>query len=173
MTDVPRFYRIPYIYIPTAGIKYLYTHSGLTLRGIHSIHHDIPSELYTMPAVKHYMYHASFVLWVHDCAAAEMRKRGGKTLLRLAEGTRELKSLGLDYFLPPTDVEIADDVVSLLDTFGKPWASLNGCLKLPLSYLELAKEIHGYSPNERAQQGVDTISRHHRDNDAGWYSVQG
>jgi len=165
-----RFLRIPYIYLSTKPLSFVHGKTHGVLKVIHDIHHNIPNPGHIDPSVRHFLYYADFVKWVHDKSADEIAKRGINHQSPLSEGIRNLRSRSLGYFLPPTDKEIADDVVYLLELWKLGKFDQSG-QKLPWSYVELANRIYGYNPDKAALPGIGDVSGHHYHSDAGWYQI--
>ena len=164
-----RVFRIPYVYIGTQQLKGMHYKLHAKLNIIRDIHLGIPNLFHDDKCVRHYQYYPSFLRWSHDKAVAELLARGEKHHSPLSDDICNLKSRSLDYFLPPTDMEIAEDVVYLVERW--KYGRYPGGQKLPWSYLQLAQNVYGYSPKESALEGIGELSGHHYHNDAGWYHV--
>jgi hypothetical protein len=149
----------------------MHRYTRIMLKTIHSIHNDIPHEWHRNPTARHYQYYPSFLIWVHDKSYAELQSRKLVNVHSIGDELRTLRSRSIASFLPPSDIEIADDVVYLLDTWkdGRP----DGGNPIPYSYLELAQQIYGYNANKASLEGVGEIPGPHRDSDGGWYHIQG
>ena len=161
--------RIPYRYLGDGQLWWMHRYTYIMLKTIHHIHNDIPHEWHRNPTARHYQYHPSFLVWVHGKSSAELQLRGSNTIDMKPE-FRALRSRSIEEFLPPSDIEIADDVVYLLDTWKDGWP--DGGNRLPYSYLELAQQIYGYNANKASLEGVGEIPGPHRHSDDGWYQFQ-
>lgn len=164
-----RILRIPYYYISVGMVRGMHAKLHAAIRVVHDIHNDIPNINNDNEIARTYLYHASFLRWAHDKVAQEMVARGFNHQSPLPEEYLKLRSRRISEILPPTDDEIAQEAIILLEMYRKPGRF--GRIKLPHSYVELAEQFYGYTPSEASLQGVDSVSGHHRDNDAGWYSV--
>jgi len=165
-----RFIRVPYIYLPTSQIASLYSYSYGLLKIIHDVHHEIPNDKWRLPYVKAFMYHASFVRWVFVKSKKELVKRGTEAKVELSEAIIRLKSKPLSEFVPPTDADIAEDIVWLLESWKTRYCQ--GGIHLPMSYVELAKNHYGYSPQGAANERIEHFSGSHRDADREWYHLE-
>jgi len=161
--------RIPHYYIPSSLLLRVHAYTHFLLPIIRDIHLDIANQCHWNRNVRHYQYYPSFLIWVHDKAVTELTSRGVNHKSPLDETIRKLKSRSLSYFLPPTANEIAEDVVYMLEHCKKHFSESGR--KLPLSYLTLARDTYGYSPNETSLQRVEQVSGHHYHNDSGWYYI--
>lgn len=167
-----RYLRIPYHYLPYGLVWSHYVFSAYTLNVIHDIHHDIPNEGWYIKSAGGYMYYPAFMYWVHAKArrAIVARRSSCKATMRrisknrLKDGVMQLRTKPLSHFIPPKDADLAADVVWLLDYTGN-----KGDMKLPYSYLELARHYYGNEVNERSHQGIDRTQGSHRDADRDWY----
>lgn len=141
----------------------------MLLNVIHDVHNGIPNQHWHLPYVKSFMYHPSFIRWVFVRAKAEEEKRGNKPKLFLRKEIIFLRSNPLSDFLPPTDADIAEDVVWLLDNWKLKVKT--GGVKLPQSYVELARTFYGYIPEQASCERVEYLPGGHRDADRGWYDL--
>jgi hypothetical protein len=138
---------------------------------IHDVHHDIPNKDWHHPQVKFYMYYPSFLRWVYVKSTEEMKRRDLKPKDLLQDKFIALRSRNISDFIPPNDAEIAEDVVWLLEKW--KWKYFPGGTPLPISYIELVKELYGYNPKQESSKRVDQVSGHHRDADREWYHLEG
>lgn len=166
-----RLVRVPYIYLPSIQVRCLRLSALRLLAIIHDVHHSIPNVDWYHPQVKYYMYYPSYLRWVYAKSTTELLNRGNKPKRLMEDRFMRLKSRNISDFIPPTDAEIAEDVVWLLEKW--KWQYFPGGIPLPINYVELAKEVYGYTPKQAAYQRIDEVSRHHRDADRGWYHPQG
>lgn len=166
-----RFVRVPYFYLPDAHVMKHYTLSHMLLNVIHDIHNEIPNEKWYLDHVKAFMYHPSFIRWVFVKSKAELVKRGVNARLSLSEGVIRLKSRPLAEFIPPTPADLAADVVWLLGEW--KYRLLPGGINLPMSYVELARQHYGYTPEQAARERVDQVPGSPCDADRDWYNPQG
>lgn len=166
-----RLIRVPYIYLPTAQVTKLIIDSILFLGIISDVHNGISNSGWCRPEIKNYMYHSSFLRWVFLKASAELAKRGRPIRRKLDNRLLCLQSRKLSEFVPPTDAEIAEDVVWLLEQW--KYRYLPGGRHLPFSYIELAQSFYDYSPQQAAYERIEQISGHSRDADREWYNCQG
>lgn len=162
---------MPYVYLPTTQVRMLRLSSLRLLAIIHDVHHDIPNVDWHFPQVKFYMYYPSYLRWVYAKSTTELAARGVKVRKLMEDRFMRLRSRNISDFIPPTDAEIAEDVVWLLEKW--KWKYFPGGKSLPINYIELAKEVYGYTPKQAAYQRIDEVSGHHRDADRGWYQPQG
>ena len=166
-----RFVRVPYFYLPDTQVRQLYILSNMLLGVIHDVHHDVPNEKWMLPYVKAFMYHPSFIRWVFVKAKKELIQRKFNCNLNLPESVIQLQSRPLAEFVPPTNADLAADVVWLLGT----WKTklFPGGINLPMSYVELAKQHYGYTPQEAARERVDQVPGRSCDADREWFVPQG
>lgn len=165
-----RLVRVPYFYLPNLHVVPLHASAYRLLLIIHDIHHGIPNKDWDYPQVKAFMYHPSFLRWVFLKARCEMLARKMNPKVLLPKRLIGLKSRSLSDFIPPTDTELAEDVVWLLlrwQTRLRP-----GGKKLPQSYVDLALNSYGDCVRKASHERVDENSGHHRDYDREWYNFQ-
>ena len=166
-----RYVRVPYYYLPDTQVRKIASLSHWLLGVVHDVHHDIPNEKWDNPYVKSFMYHPSFLRWCFVKSSKELRKRNLELSIELAPEVIQLRSRPLSEFIPPTDRDLADDVVWLLDSWTRT-KNVGGEL-LPRSYVELAARYHDYTPQQAANQRVAWAAGGHRDSDRDWYHCQG
>ena len=161
-----RYVRIPYCYMTDFYVVMACVRSVWLLDIIYDVHHDIPNVKWHLPYVKAFMYHPSFLRWCHVKSAAECDARKINHP-NLKEKHINMLSRPLSEFVPPTDAEIAEDVVWLL----QQWAAKphKGGQKLPYSYVELAIQHYGYHPEPAAEARIAQSAGGHRDADRDWY----
>jgi hypothetical protein len=124
-----------------------------------------------MPEVKAYLYHPLFMVWVYKKAFNELVERSWKPKVILSDEILTMKSKSIEGLLPPSDADLAEDVVWCLETW-RQGASVGG-QKLPKNYVELAERYYGYTPQEQAVERVEQSEGRHRDADREWYFSQG
>ncbi|MAE81344.1 MAG: hypothetical protein CMB80_01320 [Flammeovirgaceae bacterium] len=165
-----RLVRVPFIYLPDNHVRALYLSSYRLIKIIHDVHHNIPNADWHHDQVKAFMYYPSFVRWVFDKSKFEFSKRGFRCKIILDDALRSLRSYPLSHFIPPTEQELAEDIVWLLYKWRTRYSP--GGQKLPQSYSQLSEKYHGYSAEQAAIERVDQVPGRHRDADRGWYYTQ-
>lgn len=165
-----RMVRLPYFYLPDGHVTALYASSYRLLCIINDVHHNRPNVDWDFPQVKPFMYHPAFLRWVFAKSKAERLRRGLPVYVILNDEIMNLKSRPLEEFVPPTEQELAEDVVWLLEKWRRHY-SPTGQL-LPQSYIELVELYYGYTPQQAAVQRIDTATGRHRDADSGWYHTE-
>ena len=165
-----RLVRVPYYYLPDGHLTALYLSSYRLLHIVRDVHHNRPNKDWHHPQVKAFMYHPSFLRWVFTKAKSERLARGIISKAILDDEIIKLKSKPLLEFVPPTEQELAEDIVWLLEKWRRHY-SPTGQL-LPQSYIELAKALYGYTPHEAALKRIEPSTGRHRDADSGWYYLE-
>lgn len=162
-----RFVRIPYKYLPDGFLTWLRSKSFSLLIIISDIHNNRPNNKWRIPGVSDLLYHPSFLCWVHIKANQELRSRGKKVKLLLSEEMKSLRSKPLSDLIPPSDAEIAEDIVWFFESRA---FHFKGGQKFPLFYLRLANKYYDYVPNEAAQARIDETAGYNCDIERRWYS---
>lgn len=137
---------------------------------IYRIHNDLPAKNWHIDPVSHFMYHPSFLRWVHAKSTTELKRRGKQTRM-LDSKFATLRSRPLSELVPPDDDGIADDVCWVMQHWEPEL--FDGGQKIPESYLDPVRKKYAYKPKEAALERIDFISGRHRDSDRGWYCCQG
>jgi hypothetical protein len=169
----PRMYRIPYCYLTNFEVWSINIYAWLYLETIRDIHNDIPNPFHRRSAVRTYQYYPSFLRWCFWKSVAEIERRGiAEINVALDASVTNLKSRRLADFIPPDDEGIAADVVFMMKANElQPENMRSVAAKLPVSYLNLAESIYGYTTDETHQSRICELSQAPIDFDADWYRV--
>ena len=166
-----RLVRLPYYYLPDGHLNALYLSSYRLLHIIRDVHYNRPNVDWDYPQVKAFMYHPSFVRWVFAKSKIERLTRGIISHATLDDEIVKLRSRPLREFIPPSEQELAEDIVWLLEKWRRRYSPTGR--HLPQSYIELTEKFYGYTPHEASLQRVEQFAGRHRDADSGWYYLAG
>lgn len=175
-----RFLRVPYFYLTCLECSNIRFSAMKISDMIGRIHHGIPLSRYPDDVIA-YMNHISFVRWTFDKSHAEIIKRGighqrdGWFKERINK-VRALKSLGIEDFLPPTEENIAEDLIWLLEKYAERKSAPDKVLSLdvggtpfPRSYLNLIKKFYKYDVPKDSLCRIDFNSTRSYESDIDWY----
>lgn len=167
-----RLFRIPYHYLTVNCLVVMRQKAIGILEKIYNIHHDVPEPEWHRPEVKLYMYYPVFLKWVVAKASTEIARRSKKHRLQRLYHLETLKSRKLESFLPPTERDIADDVVYLITRL---WSTRfygsadKTCKPLPSSYIEIASKYYAIKIREGDCQRIDDVSGIVYHGESEWY----
>lgn len=167
-----RYLRLPFKYLDMPLLNDISKNTWTCLKSLYNIHNNQPATHWWIPGVKMFLYHPSFARWMYEKLRVELLVRG-KHIPKLDEKFKTLKSRSLAEFVPPTDTEIAEDVVWLCEywRFRKNQNEF-GREKLPSSYLDLARKLYGYEIKGQIGSGIELVPGFSCYLDRGWYFTE-
>lgn len=169
-----RFFRIPYKYITDILLVNIIKRSSSLTRNIRMLH-DNRIDLsfnFNDRDIKAYMACPAFLVLCRKLAVCELQKRKLAFDFRVRWYEEDCYTRPLSDWLPPTDKDMADDALWLLNKLQYSYSRQR--TKIPQSYVTLIqKYYHGYTPPPAVNERIDTVSGTIYHADRHWYRVQG